>query len=71
MPDLVYRQGIPRLLDLFDDYGIRATFFVCGRDLPAHSDAVAEMARRGPRDRQPHLCPPHGLCSSQPNPKAG
>lgn len=46
-PALVYEQGIPRLLDLFDDYGIQATFFVCGRDLPAHNDAVAEMVRRG------------------------
>ncbi len=46
-PALVYRQGIPRLLDLFDRFGIRATFFVCGRDLPAQAGAVAEMARRG------------------------
>lgn len=46
-PDLVYEQGIPRLLDLFDDYNIQATFFVCGRDLPAHNDAIAEMVRRG------------------------
>lgn len=46
-PNLVYAQGIPRLLDLFDEYGIRASFFVCGRDLPAHNDAIAEMVRRG------------------------
>lgn len=46
-PALVYEQGIPRLLDLFDEYGIQATFFVCGRDLPAHNRAVAEMVRRG------------------------
>jgi peptidoglycan-N-acetylglucosamine deacetylase len=44
---LVYQQGIPRLLDLFDRFGIRATFFVCGRDLPAQAITVAEMIRRG------------------------
>ena len=47
MLPLVYDQGIPRLLDLFDRFGIRATFFVCGRDLPAQAGAVAEMVRRG------------------------
>lgn len=47
VPPLVYRQGIPRLLELLDRFGIRATFFVCGRDLPAQADMVAEMARRG------------------------
>ena len=44
---LAFTQGIPRLLDLFDRYGARATFFVCGRDLPAQARCVAEMARRG------------------------
>ncbi len=38
--------GHPRLLDLFDRYGARATFFVCGRDLPTNS-VLAEMVRRG------------------------
>jgi hypothetical protein len=46
-PPLIYRQGIPRLLDLFDRHGIRATFFVCGRDLPAQADMLREMVRRG------------------------
>jgi hypothetical protein len=46
-PALVYEQGIPRLLDLFDEYDIQATFFICGRDLPAHNGAIAEMVRRG------------------------
>lgn len=46
-PAQVYAQAIPRLLDLFDHFGIRATFFVCGRDLPAQAGTVAEMARRG------------------------
>ena len=46
-PTLAYDEGIPRLLDLFDRFGLRATFFVCGRDLPAQEQAVTEMARRG------------------------
>jgi peptidoglycan-N-acetylglucosamine deacetylase len=46
-PSLVYEQGIPRLLDLFDRYAIRATFFVCGRDLPAQAGALREMIARG------------------------
>jgi hypothetical protein len=44
---LAFTQGIPRLLDLFEQYGVRGTFFVCGRDLPAGSGAVAEIVRRG------------------------
>lgn len=51
-PAAAYTEGIPRLLDLFDRFGIRGTFFVCGRDLdggPASVQArrVAEMVRRG------------------------
>ena len=43
----VYDEGIPRLLALFAAYGIRATFFVCGRDLPAQAGSLAEMVRQG------------------------
>ncbi len=51
-PPAAYTQGIPRLLDLFDRYSIRGTFFVCGRDLAGGTTStqartVAEMARRG------------------------
>jgi peptidoglycan-N-acetylglucosamine deacetylase len=46
-PAAAFTQGIPRLLDLFDRYGVRATFFVCGRDLPAQSHVLTEMMRRG------------------------
>ncbi len=46
-PTQAYDEGIPRLLDLFDRFGLRATFFVCGRDLPAQKPRVAEMIRRG------------------------
>jgi hypothetical protein len=43
----VYDEGIPRLLALFAAYGIRATFFACGRDLPAQAGSLAEMVRQG------------------------
>ncbi len=43
----VYDEGIPRLLTLFARYGIRATFFVCGRDLPRQAGWVAEIVRQG------------------------
>ncbi len=46
-PALAFTQGIPRLLDLFDRFGARATFFVCGRDLPAQGTVVREIVERG------------------------
>lgn len=46
-PPAAFTEGIPRLLDLFDQYGARATFFVCGRDLPAQARCVASIVRRG------------------------
>ncbi len=44
---LAFQDGVPRWLDLFDQFGVRATFFVCGRDLPAQGAAVREIVRRG------------------------
>ncbi len=44
---MAFSQGIPRLLDLFDRFDVRGTFFVCGRDLPAQAAAVREIACRG------------------------
>lgn len=46
-PSPAYEQAVPRLLDLFDRYGIRATFFVCGRDAPAQRATLNELVRRG------------------------
>lgn len=43
----VYEHGIPRLLDLFQRHRIRATFFVCGKDLVTQAEVVAEIARQG------------------------
>lgn len=39
----------PRVLDLLDRAGARATFFCIGRRAAAHPDLVAEIARRGHR----------------------
>ena len=46
-PDRSLTEGYPRLLDLLDRHGIRATFFVEGWNGVHHPDAVAELARRG------------------------
>jgi len=44
-----YDDGIPRFLDLFDDCGIRATFFMIGRDAeaPSNRERVREIVARG------------------------
>jgi peptidoglycan/xylan/chitin deacetylase (PgdA/CDA1 family) len=58
----------PRVLDLLDLAGMKATFFVIGRHTRAHLEIAAEIARRGHRvenhtDTHPHLfaCYPAGL----------
>ena len=50
----------PRVLDLLDGAGARASFFVIGRRARAHPELTAEIARRGHRvenhtDTHPHL----------------
>ena len=44
-----FYDAVPRFLDLFDQYGLKATFFMVGRDghTPAHRDWVREIANRG------------------------
>jgi hypothetical protein len=44
----VYRQAVPRLERLFDELGLRATFFAVGSDLqqPHAADAVRRLAER-------------------------
>ena len=39
----------PRILDMLDVRGARATFFCVGRRVEAHCDVAAEIARRGHR----------------------
>jgi len=61
-------KDTPRVLDLLDDAGMKATFFVIGRHARAHPRLTAEIARRGHRvenhtDTHPHLfaCYPAAL----------
>jgi len=37
---------IPKLLDLFDDYDIKATFFVLGKLIEKHEDFIKEISKR-------------------------
>lgn len=48
---LVYEDGMPRLLNLFDEVKIKATLFVCGKDLEHQSkiDVLREALHRGHR----------------------
>lgn len=47
--DPVFEFGLPRLLDLFEEFELQATFFIVGRDLehPAKRELIADIARRG------------------------
>ncbi len=42
-------ETTPGLLDLLDEYGARATFFVVGERVDAHPELVREVVRRGHR----------------------
>lgn len=48
-PPSFYGEAVPRFLDLFDRCGVRATFFMVGRDgaVAAHRKLVQEIAARG------------------------
>jgi peptidoglycan/xylan/chitin deacetylase (PgdA/CDA1 family) len=41
------RRGLPRILELLDELGARATFFVPGATADAHPDAIAGVHDRG------------------------
>ncbi|MDD5560770.1 MAG: polysaccharide deacetylase family protein [Candidatus Omnitrophica bacterium] len=47
--DILYESAIPRFLDLFDYYNIKATFFVVGKDLlyPERLLLLREVVKRG------------------------
>ena len=53
--------GLPRILDLLDSRGVRATFFVPGYTAERHRDVVAEAARRG------HEVAHHGYFHERPD----
>ena len=40
-------HGLPRLLDLLDEFRIRATFFVPGKTAEAYPEAIKEVLDRG------------------------
>jgi hypothetical protein len=48
-PPSFYDDALPRFLDLFDRHGVRATFFVIGRDManPSRRRRVRELVERG------------------------
>jgi len=41
------QYGLPRLLDVFDEYGVKATFFIPADVARRYPDHVREIARRG------------------------
>ena len=41
------RVGIPRLLDLFDRYGIKTTWFSCGHSIETFSEQMKDVVARG------------------------
>jgi peptidoglycan/xylan/chitin deacetylase (PgdA/CDA1 family) len=51
-----YFTYIPKLLNVLDDYSIRAHFFVCGKVLDLYPEVFKEVARRG------HDLGGHGYC---------
>ena len=49
------REGVPRLLDLFDKHDIKASTYMVGDAVRRHPGLAAEVVRRG------HEAGPHGL----------
>jgi peptidoglycan/xylan/chitin deacetylase (PgdA/CDA1 family) len=50
-----YLEGIPRLLDLFDRFGVKVTSFMVGQAVDRNPDVAQEIVRRG------HECAAHGV----------
>jgi peptidoglycan/xylan/chitin deacetylase (PgdA/CDA1 family) len=44
---ITYRRVMPRFLDLLDRHGVKATFFVIGRDVADHEDVLRQVAAAG------------------------
>lgn len=51
----------PRVLDLLDNAGARASFFCIGRRVAAHPELAAEIVRRGHRIENHTWSHPHGF----------
>lgn len=61
-PDpLIYARAIPRLLEVFDRCGMRATLFVVARDATAHRAEIAEAVFAGHEIASHSLTHPLGL----------
>lgn len=45
--DYGVQEGIPRLLDLFDKYGVKATSFMVGKAVDNNPDLAREIVKRG------------------------
>ena len=45
----VYDDALPRFLDIFDEYGVKATFFIVGKDLENRENCkrIRELSDRG------------------------
>ncbi len=45
----IYDDALPRMLDIFDEYGVKATFFVVGKDIGIGDNAakLSELVERG------------------------
>jgi peptidoglycan/xylan/chitin deacetylase (PgdA/CDA1 family) len=44
---VTYRRVLPRFLELLDRHGVKATFFVIGRDVADHEDVLTAIAESG------------------------
>ena len=44
---LVYGRSLPRFLDLFDEYGVTATFFLIAEEAEHHASRIREIVDRG------------------------
>jgi peptidoglycan/xylan/chitin deacetylase (PgdA/CDA1 family) len=60
-----FGEALPRFLDLFDRHGLRATFFLIGRDAarPAHRALLREICARGHEIGNHSWSHPHNLRS--------
>lgn len=45
--DYGVQEGLPRLLDLFDKYGVKATSFMVGKAVDNNPELAREIVRRG------------------------
>jgi peptidoglycan-N-acetylglucosamine deacetylase len=47
LPAITYDRVLPRFLELLDRHGVKATFFVIGRDVAAHATLMTRLAADG------------------------